>query len=255
MNDYMAGIQILVSDTHGIGVPQQFIRCCCAVEWHVEPRDAAVLSAGPEHEDYWEVWNEVLDSAYYEHPDGYRYTLHQDGDLFAVCGDLMTNEEYENLYGETKPCPDGWDEYAACEDCVMYIANGELPPDNTEAQDQALMDAVAQLGPTAVVDGADLGFHANECEICGALPGNRTRVMAKQESEAPAPKPERLTPVEYADRGGCVCPRCGSSDLSGQFISIDEGGAHQPMHCDACGANWVDTYTLSGYVNLDYDKE
>jgi len=43
------------------------------------------LEAGPEHEWYWESWNDVLNRAEITHPDtGEVYTLYQDDDLWLV---------------------------------------------------------------------------------------------------------------------------------------------------------------------------
>lgn len=34
--------------------------------------------------------------------DGHEWFLYQDGDLWAVCPELLTDEEYENFFGESR---------------------------------------------------------------------------------------------------------------------------------------------------------
>ncbi len=46
-----------------------------------------ILLAGPDHQDYWDTWNTVLNNAYFIDPDtNMRWYLYQgdSGDLFAV---------------------------------------------------------------------------------------------------------------------------------------------------------------------------
>lgn len=57
-------------------------------------------------------------------------------------------------------------------------------------------------------------------------------------------------PEVYAKNGGTYCPACGSWDINGDAVDIDKGKATQEVHCGECGAEWTDTYTLSGYCGL-----
>jgi len=173
------GLQLLVNDSHGVYVPIVFAQSYDRKEWGLTKTDLIPLKKGPEHEWYWEAWDSVLNKAEHKDKDGNVWTLHQDGDLWAVCPELMTNEEYEDFFGEIKPPPDGWHDYAACQDCLCYIANDDLPPDNTAEQDQHLIESVRKLEGYVVADGADLGFVDDNCEICGALPGQRYRVLVQ----------------------------------------------------------------------------
>lgn len=71
----------LVDGLHGVYVPALFAYWAAKDQWlNVTEEQWAVLAAGPEHEDYWEAWDEVLDSA--RHVDG--GWLEQDGDLFLM---------------------------------------------------------------------------------------------------------------------------------------------------------------------------
>lgn len=90
--------ELLVSDHHGIYVPQVFAEIARRDLFgdSISAEDWAILSAGPEHEHYWDVWDEVLNSA--ETEDG--VSLWQDGDLFAVSWSLIGDQEQIAEIGE-----------------------------------------------------------------------------------------------------------------------------------------------------------
>lgn len=99
----MSGIHILLSDSHGIYLPQGFVEKFDMSDWHgVSAEDHEILSAGPEHEFYWDAWENILNTASHIDEDGMQWKLWQDGDLFAICEDRMTAEEYKNFFGEEK---------------------------------------------------------------------------------------------------------------------------------------------------------
>lgn len=98
----MSGIQLLVSDHYGVYVPQRFAVTCG--DWKgISVVDHEVLLRGPDDENsqnYWDVWDAILYAAKYVDENQNVWHLSQDGDLWAVCEALMTNEEYYNFYGE-----------------------------------------------------------------------------------------------------------------------------------------------------------
>lgn len=59
-----------------------------------------------------------------------------------------------------------------------------------------------------------------------------------------------LTNEEYAAKGGVYCPHCGSSDITGDEVEIEEGKAFQKVGCGECDAEWVDTYLLATYETV-----
>lgn len=61
---------------------------------------------------------------------------------------------------------------------------------------------------------------------------------------------DHLTQEEYIDEPG-RCPVCRSEGITGGFVNVDHGTASQPMSCNECDATWVDTYTLTGYTELE----
>ena len=64
-----------------------------------------------------------------------------------------------------------------CETCMLIIANGST--DGAYPDDEALSaEAMVDRGPFTLgdIDETGLGFSHFECDICGALPGERFRV-------------------------------------------------------------------------------
>ena len=102
MNSKPNAIEILCDSASGIYIPQRFaneinrdlVSGISAVDWEI-------LESGPSHLLYWDTWDRVEQNAELALDDGdtlNRYRLHQDGDLFAVCFDLLTDAEYSELF-------------------------------------------------------------------------------------------------------------------------------------------------------------
>lgn len=69
-------------------------------------------------------------------------------------------------------------ELAVCTDCIMLIANGELPPDSDETTDSLLEDGCVGV----MYGGEDLGFSYRACDCCRRpLGGDRFRAYKKGE--------------------------------------------------------------------------
>lgn len=64
-----------------------------------------------------------------------------------------------------------------------------------------------------------------------------------------------LSPTEYVGKKGNYCPACGSEDFEGQEISVVAGEATQSCYCHECGSEWMDTYILTGYMDLEDNRE
>jgi len=76
---------ILFDGASGVYIPQRFAREIDRSRVRgVSASDYEILEAGPDHEDYWEAWDEVLRMASLTLADGTRVELEQDGDLFYV---------------------------------------------------------------------------------------------------------------------------------------------------------------------------
>jgi hypothetical protein len=80
------GSLLYMDGNRGIYIPQQFAQetkheCVAGVnqeEWDI-------LEYGPDHDEYWDVWNYVEQNAVLTDPDsGIKYTLYQDDDLWLI---------------------------------------------------------------------------------------------------------------------------------------------------------------------------
>jgi hypothetical protein len=73
----------IADGARGIYVPQFFAEMGLKTEG-VKAEDLAILAEGPDHEFYWEAWDDVLRDGVVILTDGQRCHLYQDGDLFLV---------------------------------------------------------------------------------------------------------------------------------------------------------------------------
>ena len=97
-------VTLILSDARGVYIPRDFVTDkyneitvdhCKA--WGIKDEDAEILASGPDHEYYWETWDDVLSNAQYTDEEGNKYFLNQDGDLWAFCYERMTYEEMSNF--------------------------------------------------------------------------------------------------------------------------------------------------------------
>ncbi len=89
----LPALRLLVDSGHGIYVPRVFARAFNHAMWTgIRPEDVAVLESGPDHAHYWETWDDVTSNAKFTE-GGYTWLLHQDGDLWAYCFELMTDAQ------------------------------------------------------------------------------------------------------------------------------------------------------------------
>jgi hypothetical protein len=97
----MSGVTILLSDNRGVYIPQNFAEGFMPHYWGLDDNDEdiATLRKGPDAELYWDAWNSILARAEHVDPDGNVWLLSQDGDLFAYCEALMTEDEYVEFFG------------------------------------------------------------------------------------------------------------------------------------------------------------
>ena len=77
---------LLITDAWGVYIPQEAVRSLLFDKSTVTQEDLDTLEEGPEHEWYWEAWAHVLDTGIIVDriAKTERYTLYQDGDLWAI---------------------------------------------------------------------------------------------------------------------------------------------------------------------------
>lgn len=80
---------VLVDCIHGDNAPLVWAKkyCFYPEAWNVTKEEMDILLAGPSHEYYDEVWQDVLAKAEFMASDGELWHLWQDGDVFAYTGE------------------------------------------------------------------------------------------------------------------------------------------------------------------------
>jgi hypothetical protein len=88
--------ELLLSDSHGIYIPKLWADELSEEEaesFSVRWESILLCQAGPDEEQYWEAWQEILDSAQWEE-DGVEWRLYQSGDLWRVRVDAQLPEGF-----------------------------------------------------------------------------------------------------------------------------------------------------------------
>ena len=75
---------LLIDSNRGVFVAQSFAANYNYLDHNIKADDLAILLEGPENEDYWETWEDVLNYCELTDQDGNKFTLHHDSDLWAV---------------------------------------------------------------------------------------------------------------------------------------------------------------------------
>ena len=73
---------LLIDSNRGIYIPREFARIWGNFSNMLEQQKKVLLS-GPDNNDYWDVWSEIVDNVVFEF-DGEKCVLWECGDLFAV---------------------------------------------------------------------------------------------------------------------------------------------------------------------------
>lgn len=93
----LPAVALLLDACRGIYIPRAFVEYFDTEQWGLDTESWAFETCcQPDSDGYWDAWTEILDTAKFEE-DGYTWTLYQDGDLWALCPELMTSEELENF--------------------------------------------------------------------------------------------------------------------------------------------------------------
>lgn len=88
-----------LSDARGIYIPRDFSTSFTDRDKHVSGVDAetwAILE-NPDHEWYWEAWNDVCNDAVITDNDGNKYTVYQNGDCWLIPVGMEWDDE-EDCY-------------------------------------------------------------------------------------------------------------------------------------------------------------
>lgn len=91
----LQAVELLMSDNRGVYIPRDFANEC-TIGWSGVTDEQRAELQNVDGDSYWDIWDEVLNNAEYKTEQG-TWCLYQDGDLFAICYELMTDEEKENM--------------------------------------------------------------------------------------------------------------------------------------------------------------
>lgn len=103
----MSPVVHILSDARGIYIPRDFLTDDyndvawdhCA-RWGLTKDNAEhwIDAVNPDSEWYWDAWDWILNNAKYVYEKtGDVFTLYQDGDLWGICFDRMSDEEKRNF--------------------------------------------------------------------------------------------------------------------------------------------------------------
>jgi hypothetical protein len=88
-----------LSDARGVYIPRDFAQSFVDRDKHVsglvKDWDGWTILENPDHEWYWEAWQEVCDSAIVTDDKGNRFRLYQEGDLWLIPVDMEWCDEDE----------------------------------------------------------------------------------------------------------------------------------------------------------------
>lgn len=87
-----------LSDARGVYIPRDFATSFADRDKTVSGVDAEtwqILESGPDHDEYWDAWEVVLNDATVTDEKGAKFFVYQDGDCWLVPDNLVWDEEEE----------------------------------------------------------------------------------------------------------------------------------------------------------------
>lgn len=173
----------LLNSSRGQYIPQNFAELFDMKEWGISEEDASILLSGPDHEWYWEAWENVLDNAEFTDANGNKYKLHQNGDLWAYCIERMTLALQRNLFQPFSVndyyVPEGFTLFEIGQQflCPLYYGDYSYLTDDEESMFESFVESNGD-DVTESIDYNEFG----ECEITG-LRGKTCLVMIRNKTE------------------------------------------------------------------------
>ena len=63
---------------------------------------------------------------------------------------------------------------------------------------------------------------------------------------------KQMTNQEYLDKNAAQCPRCGSDNISGNALEVNDSALDciRPVSCDDCGAAWSEVFQMIGIEHV-----
>jgi hypothetical protein len=95
------GIELAENSGAGIYIPRNFAESSLAA-YYPQLAEYAQDLADPDNEYYQDTWIRLLDNFEIQDDQGNTWQLYQDADLFLVCYGLISDERYEEFFGEER---------------------------------------------------------------------------------------------------------------------------------------------------------
>lgn len=177
MTTKLGAVELLLSDNRGRYIPRDFALAYTDGWTGVSDEDREALQDA-DGESYWDTWNDVLDHAEYITPEG-TWRLYQDGDLWAINIDQMTNEEKRN-FGFEVECLVCKGEIRLNTDCVVHTCGAWLPSQNICGQQ--CFDELTQNNACFEYEQAESDLHdefsTRACDECNTTLGGSRNIVS-----------------------------------------------------------------------------
>lgn len=107
----MKAVILILTDARGIYIPRDFLtdnlneiskEHCEHWGLNESNKEHWVDAVNPDSEWYWDAWDWILSNAKFKAENGDVYRLHQDGDLWGICFEKMTDDEKQNFGFESE---------------------------------------------------------------------------------------------------------------------------------------------------------
>lgn len=87
--------ELIIDGCRGIHIPWHFAQYYAPYWRGITAEQLGILESGPDHGDYWDVWNQVLDSALLRIASNGEedWSLYHDGDLWAIPNGMVWDED------------------------------------------------------------------------------------------------------------------------------------------------------------------
>lgn len=92
----LPAVALLLDSARGTYIPRDFVQTFDLTKWKGIFTSDVGFCSNPDDEWYWESWERVLNNAEF-HENGNVWRLYQDGNLWAICYELMSDEEKRNF--------------------------------------------------------------------------------------------------------------------------------------------------------------